>query len=295
MPLGTQMFVSEYLLTKGRVSRRYRVINESTRADGPISRKDLLNLVPPEYVEYMASRVGPGDAAVRAGAGRLLWSLARRGDIVVARKVGSQQMYAARAHWFPRLKWPKKLGAGSQARAAATLARRYLQAYGPATAADMGHFFGAKISTARTWLEAIQNKHGLVQVSCGERKGLVALTADLDKLEVSPPGGLKGWPVRLLPTWDCLLMGHADKSWTVPNELERKAVWRKAAMVSAVVLARGRVVAIWTQKKRRRELLVTVEPLNLWRGSKHLPSVKREARAVARHLGLEGAEVRLTA
>ncbi|MCB9462386.1 MAG: winged helix DNA-binding domain-containing protein [Candidatus Eisenbacteria bacterium] len=43
-------------------------------------------------------------------------------------------------------------------------------------------------------------------------------------------------------------MAHADKSWTVPDEAERRKVWLRFADVAAVVLAGGRVVATWRHK-----------------------------------------------
>lgn len=53
-------------------------------------------------------------------------------------------------------------------------------------------------------------------------------------------------------------MGHADKSWTVPDPARRTLVWRRAAFVAAVVLARGRVVATWSHRVRRGRLVVEV-------------------------------------
>ena len=87
-------------------------------------------------------------------------------------------------------------------------------------------------------------------------------------------------------------MGHSDKSWTCPAVDDRKQVWRKSAVVAAAVLARGRVVAEWTRQVAGDRLRVTVLPLSRWKTSRHLPSVKREARDVAAHLGLAGADVR---
>ena len=88
-------------------------------------------------------------------------------------------------------------------------------------------------------------------------------------------------------------MGHADKSWTCPDEGERKKVWRKAAMVAPVVLARGRIVAEWTREVRGKRLQVKVLALSGWKTSRHLASVKREARDVAAHLGIRGADVHI--
>ncbi len=260
-------------------------------ADGPITRRELMHLVPEEFVAWMATRVAPGGDAVREGAGRLFWALARQGEVVCGAKRGVDQTYATRAHWFPRVKWLKTRP--TEAGAAAEMAARYLRAYGPATAADMAHFFGARVTTARRWLETIGQQQGLLEVRCGAREGLVALSRDREALDRAAPAGFKEWPVRLLPGWDCLLMGHHDKTWTVPREAERPRVWRKAAVVAPAVLARGRVVATWSQNKQRRRLTVTVQPLSGWRKSNHLAGVRREARGVARHLGLELVEVRL--
>ena len=98
-------------------------------------------------------------------------------------------------------------------------------------------------------------------------------------------------PLRLLPSWESMLMGHADKTWTVPDEADRKQIWRKAAFVAAVAIARGRVVATWTHKQQRGRLAVEVQPLSRWQASKHAAQVRREARAVAAHLELDDAEV----
>jgi len=52
-----------------------------------------------------------------------------------------------------------------------------------------------------------------------------------------------------------------------------------------------RVVATWTQKKRTRRLIVEVAPLSGWRRTRHEAQTRREAGALAAHLGLEEAEV----
>ena len=61
--------------------------------------------------------------------------------------------------------------------------------------------------------------------------------------------------------------------------------------MAAVVLARGRIVAIWTHEQRRGRLEVEVSPLSGWSKSKHAAGVRREARAVADHLELDACEV----
>ena len=117
------------------------------------------------------------------------------------------------------------------------------------------------------------------------------LSDDVADLRKKPPSTATGWPLRLLPLWESMLMAHADKSWTVPDEAERKVIWRKAAFVAAVAIARGRIVATWSSSKRRGRLAVEVEPMSRWSATKHAAQIRREARAVAAHLGLDGADV----
>ena len=85
-------------------------------------------------------------------------------------------------------------------------------------------------------------------------------------------------------------MRHADKSWLLPDKDERRLVWRKAADISATVVARGRIVAVWTYRATKKRVLVTVTPLDAWRG-KHLTGVKREAIALANFLEVPAVEV----
>ncbi len=255
-------------------------------APGPLTRTDLLGVAPSSYVRAVGERAGAASMdAERFAAARLIWRLAQRGDACVAEKIGAQQTYATRSAWFPKLKWPRVPALV----AAAALTQEYLAVYGAATATYVAHFFGARVSNAKLWLAELDGE--LTAVRCGDRKGLLALTRDIPDLTVKPPAEAAKRPLRLLPLWESMLMGHADKTWTVPAEADRKQVWRKAAFVAAVVVARGRVVATWTHKQQRGRLVVEVQPLSRWQASKHAAQVRREAEAVAGHLQLDDAAV----
>ena len=259
---------------------------------GTTTRTDLLGVAPKSYERALLKEHGKyiktATEARRFAAGRLIWCLSMRGDVCIADKIGTEQAYAARTVWFPDLKWPE-----GDARSAATeLTRRYLSCNGPATTKDVAHFFGARMREANCWIEALQAEGELEGVVCGNRKRLVILRKDLSALQRRPPRAQAPWPVRLLPQWDTYLMGHADKSWTVPDAGERKLVWRGQAVVAAGVIARGRVVAEWQHETKRNRLQVTLTPLSGWSKSKHMAGVHREARCVAAHLGLKDTVVR---
>lgn len=271
--------------TPAMLEKTLKVIRAAKR---PVARSDVLHVAPATYVQAVAERAaGAGMDARRLAASRLLWRLAHRGDLCVADKAGNEQTYALRTAWFPSVAWPEPPVPSLEA--AALLTRRYLAVHGPATAKDVAHFFGARVTQARAWLAAIEGD--LVEVACGDRRGLVALAADRAAMRTKPPATAAKWPLRLLPMFEAMLMAHQDKTWTVPDESERNLVWRKAGMVSAVALDRGRIVATWSHKAKRGRLAVRVEPLSAWSRTKHASQVKREAEAVAAHLGLAGADV----
>jgi hypothetical protein len=194
-------------------------------------------------------------------------------------KRGARVTYPLRERWYPSLDWPA-LDADA---ANLALTRRYLGLFGPATVQDVAHYFGAKVTTARRWIKALAGE--LLEVRCGELS-LLALRADEAALK-EPVGD---WPLRLLPGFDTVLMGHADKRWTAPDDADRKQIWRSAARVAAVALHRGVAVATWKHKARKRDVTLTLTPLSGW-SPDLLPRVEAEARAFAAHLGRGEARV----
>jgi PAS domain S-box-containing protein len=188
-------------------------------ADRPVTRGDLISVPPASYVRALAERAQAANMdARRLAASRLFWCLAESGEACLAHNVGSERAYATRRHWFPDLGWPK--ATPSPEGSARDLARRYLAVHGPATATDIAHFFGARVASTRRWLAELDDE--LTAVTCGDRTGLVALTEDVRDLRKKPPTTAKDWPVRLLPLWECMLMAHGDKSWTMPDDDTRR-------------------------------------------------------------------------
>ena len=250
----------------------------------PITRKEIAPLISKDFIAELGpyaekARMTPE----RLAASRTLWRMAHMGHLCIAGNIGSERLYGSRRHWFPQLPWPKQEPLAS----AVEMARRYVAAYGPATATDLAHFFGVRVTEAKTWLAELEQD--LIAVDCEGRKGMVILERDVDELQQQPPTGTD-WPVRLLPLWDGLLMGHKDKSLIIPEAPEQKRVWRKGSYVAATILARGRIVATWTQKKKRHSLEITVEPLSGWK-KQYLKQVQKETETIAAHMNLKEATV----
>ncbi|MEZ4649188.1 MAG: winged helix DNA-binding domain-containing protein [Candidatus Eisenbacteria bacterium] len=247
----------------------------------PLTRSDVFGLLPKAYVNEWEGRIGNRDDALKFSAGRLFWTLAHAGAVCVGPTRGREQTYLARTVWLPDLPW-RELDPDA---AATELTSRYLRVHGPATAHDVAHFFGAKVGSAQKWMERIP---GLVEVECEGRPGLRLHGDDVEALRKQRPVPA----ARLLPKFDTLLMAHADKSWTVPDEAERKHVWLRFADVAAVVLAGGRVVATWKHKATRKRLDIVVTPLSGWKKSL-TGQVEKDAERTATILGCTEAHVSL--
>ena len=181
-------------------------------ASEPVTRTDLHRVPTPSFIRAIKERAAAaGMDPRRLAATRLVWRLAQEGYTCLADNVGNERRYATRSAWFPELSWPST--PASSLAAASDLARRYLAVYGPATATDVAHFFGARVTDTRQWLARIESD--LTPVSCGDRKGLVVLTDDVADLRKKPPSTATGWPLRLLPLWESMLMPSACSRATV--------------------------------------------------------------------------------
>jgi len=127
------------------------------------------------------------------------------------------------------------------------LVRRYLAAFGPATAAD-----------AQTW----SGLPKLRDVFEGMRDELVSLRDDdgrelFDLAKAPRPGGDVPAPVRFLPVFDNLVLGHADSGRLI-DDGHRAKVTTKNLQVKATVLVDGRVAGTW-KVERKKVATVVVE------------------------------------
>ena len=135
----------------------------------------------------------------------------------------------------------------------AELARRFLQAYGPARPKLLADWAGLASSHANAlWERAgelipIDLEGTRAWALAGDRR---ALTED------SPPGAL-----RLLANLDPLNAAR-DRELLVPNPELRKRIWRQLGG-PGTVLAGTEVVALWRPAKNGKRLVLTVEPLTM--------------------------------
>lgn len=131
----------------------------------------------------------------------------------------------------------------------ADLVRRYLAAFGPATAADVQAWSGVR---------------GLAGAVAALGDDVVALAGEdgreyLDLAGAPRPAEDVPAPARLLPEFDSLVLAHKDRTRVV-SDAHRPALVTKNLRVKAAVLLDGEVAGIWTLGRTRRVATVTVQP-----------------------------------
>ncbi len=167
---------------------------------------------------------------------RVLFLLATEGRIVRGRPRGSwlstQYRWAATDTWFDGR---VDLDAWEPADAHVELARRWLRAFGPATADDLRWWAGWTKGRTRTALAALRP----TEVDLGGTPGLLAPGDELDDGPVDP------W-VALLPSLDSTIMGWTDRDHVLDPEL-RPVLFDRNGNAGPTVWADGRVVGGWAQ------------------------------------------------
>ncbi|MBI1765302.1 MAG: AlkZ family DNA glycosylase [Acidobacteria bacterium] len=167
------------------------------------------------------------------------------------------------------------------AAALAELLRRYLRTYGPATPKDFAKWTGNPMPEIKAAWAAVQDE--LVEVSMAGTPGWL-LRDDLPALQRSAPVAAH---LRLLPSFDPWVLGHADKNQLVDAQ-HYKRIFRSAAWVSPVVLLNGRAAGVWSHRRQGKRLLVEIEPFEKF--SKPVRKlIEAEAARLGAFLGAEAA------
>src|SRR3954447_670483 len=118
----------------------------------------------------------------------------------------------------------------------ATLVYRYLEGFGPATAADIGTFTMLRKPPVQ---QALQDLEGRI-VELEGPGGVVLYDVPGG---VVPPARTKA-PPRLLGMWDNVLLAYADRSRIIPDDY-RPVVIRRNGDVLPTLLVDGRVAGVW--------------------------------------------------
>lgn len=112
---------------------------------------------------------------------------------------------------------------------------RYLEAFGPATAQDLGRIGQVQPAVHR----ALRELDGELERFEGPSGATL-----YDLPEAPRPGEDVVAPPRLLPMWDNTLLAYADRSRIIPPEY-RELICRRNGNVLPTLLVDGRVAGLW--------------------------------------------------
>jgi hypothetical protein len=146
------------------------------------------------------------------------------------------------------------------------LVRRYLAAFGPATAADMQRWSGLG------GIAAVVKELGdeLVPLKYGRRT--MYDLPDAPRPDEDTPA-----PVRFLPGFDNLVLAHDDRSRVVPDA-HRGRITTKNLRVNPTVLVDGTAAATWAIERKGKAATLTVDPFErLPKGAKGEIEAEAEA------------------
>jgi Winged helix DNA-binding domain len=167
---------------------------------------------------------------------RVLWILAMEGRIVRTRPRGS--WISSQYRWAPMESWvPGGVGSITVEEARRQLVRRWLEAFGPATAADVTWWTGWNRREVARVLDGLP----VVEVALdGGETGYVLAGDEAPAPAVAP------W-VALLPGLDPTAMGWAGRGWYLGEH--RAALFDRSGNIGPTVWSDGRIVGGWAQRK----------------------------------------------
>ena len=138
---------------------------------------------------------------------------------------------------------------------AATLeiVRRYLAAYGPATAVDLAHWWGVPTRAAAAIIRDLQDE--VVPVDVDGTSAWMRPEDLLDAAQSSPSR-----TVRLLPAFDPYVISASPHvKHLLPGDF-RRSIYRPQGWLSPVLLVDGRMEGVWRSQRSGARVIVEVSP-----------------------------------
>lgn len=181
-----------------------------------------------------------------SGWGSLLKPSAFRGDLCFGPNQGQNVTFVRPSDWLGELPQVEPQQAFKE------LARRYLTAYGPATAADFARWWGLAAGPAKKLFQSLGDELVAVDVEGWPAWALASTLEPLQAVKVIPS-------VRLLPLFDAYVVGVARHCEAILPAEFKSRVYRSQGWISAVVLVDGRIAGTWTQDRQRSRTVVEVD------------------------------------
>ncbi|MGA9138664.1 MAG: winged helix DNA-binding domain-containing protein [Methanocella sp.] len=163
--------------------------------------------------------------------------------------------------------------------ALAGLAIRYLQGYGPASPQDFSAWSGLPVADARKGWKLAVDREALQEIRVGDRtlRSPKSLYQSLEK----PAHGRK--VVNLLPAFDTLVLGYADRKCLVPKRYMSEVY--HGGQTVPVVLVDGIAAGVWRYERRGRKMNIMVSPFESFDDTTG-ELINEEAEDIGRFFGL---------
>ena len=244
-------------LEPAAVRRAEDVAQEVLRGDG-LTREELL------------ARWETAGVPVEGGLGyHLLAHLAQVGLACLGPTQGRGDRVVLLAEWVPRPRRP------SREEALAEVALRYLRGHGPATVADLQRWTGLTLRDVRAGVADVRDRLETVVVDGVEHLLDPATPQVLDRYREQARA------VRLLPGFDEVVLGYADRTATVPAEHAGRVVPGNNGVFRGTVLRDGRAVGTWRREGSGARRRLVAEPFAVPFDDAVAADVDAAARAVA--------------
>jgi hypothetical protein len=213
---------------------------------------------------------GKWEALLASGWGAVLKPVAFHGRLCFGPSDGGRVTFVRPDQWlgpFERLDPVESL---------AEVARRFLNAYGPARVEELARWWGVQPKAVRP---VLNSEHGFVPVEVDGGRPAWSVPGT----PVAPTGDAP--VVRLLPLFDPYTVAvRRDGERPLPAP-EKDLVYRKAGWISPILLVDGEIAGVWGHKEEKGRLRVEISPFAA------LPSAVRdlvavEAERLAAYLGV---------
>ncbi|WP_299954569.1 winged helix DNA-binding domain-containing protein [uncultured Modestobacter sp.] len=173
----------------------------------------------------------------------VLWYLAQTGTLVLGPTAEGDQQFVLLDEWVPAPRRPERDEALGE------LALRYFRGHGPATVKDLVRWAGCTVGDVKAGLALARPQLEPLTVD-GVEHLMDPETPDRLTAARAEAGG-----VLLLPGFDELVLGYADRSCTVPAEHAQRIVPGNNGMFRATVVHGGTVVAVWRTGRTKARAL----------------------------------------
>jgi hypothetical protein len=201
-----------------------------------------------QFATALAEHTGTAELhslVLTKGWGTPLKPLAWRGELCFGPNQGQNVTFVRPSQWIGKWQPVEPYPALQE------MARRYLQAYGPATPEDFARWWSLRLVPARKLFQSIDDELEAVDV---EGWRALALRTTLEPMQRSELAG----SVNLLPLFDAYVLGlgrDLELEPLLPKAYQRQ-VYRPQGWISAVVLVDGYMKGVWEYTNRGSQTIV---------------------------------------